>query len=105
MIDLKPASSRNTQSYWVVVNSNLYVLYSYETPMGFDGVLDGQHVRLRRPHLISNTTARHLSETNVREYPKAATDEEFDEKLDRAILCAIHPKLPNLLTTLQEVAP
>lgn len=104
MIKLSPASTRNTPSHWVRMN-DLSILFSYQTAMGFSGYLDDSYVCLRRPHHISNTTARHMSESGVRDYPKAETDEEFEEKLERAFLCAIHPKLPHLLTTLQEVAP
>lgn len=105
MINLKKASSRNTDAHWVCLGNRLSVLYSYETAMGFAGYVGEQYVRLRRPHHISNTTARHLTETGVRSYTKTATDEEFEEKLEQAFLSAIHPQLPNLLTTLQEVSP
>lgn len=105
MINLKKASSRNTDAHWVCLGNRLSVLYSYETPMGFSGYIGDQFFRLRRPHHVSNTTARHMSETGVRDYQKAETDEEFEEKLEQAFLSAIHPQLPNLLTTLQEVSP
>lgn len=97
MINLRKASTRNTDSRWVMLGNKLSVLYSYETPMGFSGYIGEHFVRLRRPDHISNTTARHMSETGVRDYPKAATDEEFEEKLELAFLYAVHPALPALV--------
>lgn len=103
MINLRAATRRNTNAHYVMIGNRLSILYSYETAMGFAGYIGDDFVRLRRPHHISNTTARHMSETGVRDYQKAETDEEFEEKLELAILSAVHPKLPSLITTLQEM--
>lgn len=83
-IELKAATNRNTQCYWVKI-MDVYILFSYSTAMAFQSRGEGS---FRRKDDISVTTRRHLRETGADDY-QALEDDEFEARLDRAIVTQI----------------
>jgi len=77
-IYLRKGSDRNTQAYRLRINEHEFY-FSYETCIAYSGPFG----RFRLPNYWGKTTARHINEMDLRNWPKV--DRETMEKTLQSI--------------------